>query len=94
MHKIVENNLWLFDEEYLNIDFFSDQSLKGIFTEIKLPINTDDEKELNKISDIFIPRTKDNELILIELKSPLYQHFMMCLINILLKFLIHYQAKK
>lgn len=70
LHKIVENNLWLFDEEYLNIDFFSDQSLKGIFTEIKLPINTDDEKELNKISDIFIPRTKDNELILIELKSP------------------------
>lgn len=70
LYKIVENNLWLFDEEYLNIDFFSDQSLKGIFTEIKLPINTDDEKELNKISDIFIPRTKDNELILIELKSP------------------------
>ncbi|HHP0356766.1 TPA: hypothetical protein ACRZSW_001318 [Campylobacter lari subsp. concheus] len=70
LHKIVENNLWLFDEEYLNIDFFSDQSLKGIFTEIKLPINTDDEKELNKISDIFIPRAKDNEFILIELKSP------------------------
>ncbi|EFP0072581.1 hypothetical protein HL724_001689, partial [Campylobacter jejuni] len=43
LHKIVENNLWLFDEEYLNLDFFSDQSLKGIFNEIKLPINIDNE---------------------------------------------------
>ncbi|EAM0774486.1 hypothetical protein D3558_08750, partial [Campylobacter jejuni] len=70
LHKIVENNLWLFDEEYLNLDFFSDQSLKGIFNEIKLPINIDNENELNTIPDIFIPRTKDNELILIELKAP------------------------
>lgn len=70
LHKIVENNLWLFDEEYLNLDFFSDQSLKGIFNEIKLPINIDSENQLNTIPDIFIPRTKDNKLILIELKSP------------------------
>lgn len=70
LHKIVENNLWLFDEEYLNLDFFSDQSLKGIFNKIKLPINIDSENQLNTIPDIFIPRTKDNKLILIELKAP------------------------
>ncbi len=69
LHKIIENHLWIFDETYSDLEFFSDQSLKGIFKEVGLPMEFDD-KELNKIPDIFIPRTKDNQLILIELKAP------------------------
>ncbi|MWV62450.1 hypothetical protein DCO58_04155 [Helicobacter saguini] len=68
LHKIVENNLWLFNEDYLDLEFFSDQALKGIFKDVGLPIQSNDN--LNTIPDIFIPRTKDNKLILIELKAP------------------------
>lgn len=69
LHKIVENNLWIFGEEYSDLDFFSDQSLKGIFNEVGLQVESNQD-ELKTIPDIFIPRTKDNKLILIELKAP------------------------
>lgn len=69
LHKIINNHLWIFDETYSDLGFFSDQSLKGIFREVGLPMKFDD-KELRKIPDIFIPQTTNNELILIELKAP------------------------
>lgn len=71
LHNIVENNLWIFGEEYADLPLvFSDRALSGIFKEIGLPTNFDNIKELKKIPDIFIPRTKDNKLLLIELKAP------------------------
>lgn len=71
LHKIVENNLWIFGVEYADLPLvFSDRSLNGIFKEVGLPIDIDNKDALNKIPDIFIPRTKDNKLLLIELKAP------------------------
>lgn len=71
LHKIVENNLWIFGVEYADLSLvFSDRSLNGIFKEVGLPIDIDNKDALNKIPDIFIPRTKDNKLLLIELKAP------------------------
>lgn len=71
LHKVVENNLWIFGDEYADLPLvFSDRALSGIFKEIGLPTDFNNIKELNKIPDIFIPRTKDKKLLLIELKAP------------------------
>lgn len=68
LHKIIENNLWIFGDEYANLPFFSDQALRGIFA--KLGMTTEIDESLNTIPDLFIPQIKDNTLFLIELKAP------------------------
>lgn len=87
LHKIVENNLWIFGEEYSDLDFFSDQSLKGIFNEVGLQVESNQD-ELKTIPDIFIPRTKDNKLILIELKAPKVEITHQILSDVLNKYIL------
>lgn len=89
LHKIIENNLWIFGEDYSDLDFFSDQSLKGIFNEIGLQIEYNNQDELKKIPDIFIPRTKDNKLILIELKAPKVEISQTILSEVLNKYILN-----
>jgi len=82
LHKIVEKNLWLIDKEFEDIklnEIASDESIKTILqnkdfyqfdsTELE-DIFNDNNLDLKKIPDIFIPITKNNTIYIIELKKP------------------------
>jgi len=86
LQKVIERNLWIIDESYEDLlpdSFAGDKALKTIFKDFGMQIYNDPDiiniiskitkkEELDKVPDLFIPITKNDEKIIyiIELKKP------------------------
>ncbi len=89
LQKVIEKNLWIIDEAYEDLlpdSFAGDKALKTIFKEFGMQIYNDPDiiniiskitkkEDLNKVPDLFIPITNNDEKIIyiIELKKPTVQ---------------------
>jgi len=80
LHKVIEKNLWLISSEFEDMklsDIYSDKRIQTILEKEKTFYFQSNElnqllqdKNINKIPDIFIPILKDETIYIVELKKP------------------------